>query len=65
MEFKASHVCHWYGQDVPCCQRHKGILARINAFLGGAPLSFSLASAGQCVNCHNEVSKAADATNLG
>lgn len=65
-KYMASYICHWPGQDVPCCGRHRGILKRLMAFMGGAPLSFTQAPEGsRCVNCHNEASKAANATNLG
>lgn len=65
-EYPATHICHWPGQDVPCCGRHRGILKRLMAFMGGPALSFTEAPGGaQCVNCANEASKAANATNLG
>ena len=66
MNLPATKLCHWPNQDVPCCEKHAGALKRVYAMMGAGTLSFSPAVEGsQCVNCQNEASKAANATDLG
>ena len=66
MDFKATHICHWPGQDVPCCDVHKQVLRHVNAAMGLPALSFDPAPDGaQCTNCHNKARREANDPHRG
>lgn len=57
IQYPATHVVYWPGQEVMACESHLRQLYGLNQAMGGAPLSSRrlLASEpAECSNCVNE-----------
>jgi hypothetical protein len=58
LEYPATNLVFWPGQEVMACRSHTAQLLKLNEVMGGAPLSVrplaDLGESGECSNCVNE-----------